>query len=221
MKMRSVQYDQQIISLIDQLVDIVKANGKHPSYKRLSTVNRFVIFSENVLKYGLVLNGLPVILNCSIPFYMYFHAGEFFPVTPYHMPFVDDTTFVGYSILMTFQIFALLLGFVGSSCYDFIFLLIVINIPMLAYLFCATIDELNDQAKAAKSNLLVAKAQLRNILLQHLQIVELSLQNISLCIWRESSRCDRRSRAEQLITSESNLTLSLIGICNCSRVRST
>lgn len=173
MKILSVRHGPLIIRLIDQLVDICKANEKHQSYNRVRTLHRFVIFTENVLKYGILSYVLALLSYYAYPIYMYLQANEIVACLPVYMPYVDETTIIGYAILNVFHVICLLLGFFGSTCCDFTFTLIILNVPAMAYLFGATIDELNEQMMAPKRAWPVIRAQLRNILLQRQEVVEL------------------------------------------------
>lgn len=172
-KILLVQHAPLIIRLFDQLVDIFGANDKHPSYKRVKTLHRFVIFTENVLKYGIIAYVLALLSYFAYPIYMYLHANEIVACLPVYIPYVDETTILGYAILIVFHVISMLLAFFGSTCCDFTFTLIIMNVPAMAYLFGATIDELNEQLMAPKRAWSVIKARLRNILLQRQEVVEL------------------------------------------------
>lgn len=87
------------------------------------------------------------------------------------MPFVDESTKSGFIALMGIH-FAYMLTVVSSVGVDFIFVMTIINIPLLAIIFGDNVQELNEILREENVNEKVAKAKLRNILLMQREIWE-------------------------------------------------
>lgn len=88
------------------------------------------------------------------------------------MPFVDESTKSGFIALMGIHFAYMAITVVSSVGVDFIFVMTIINIPLLAIIFGDNVQELNEILREENVNEKVAKAKLRNILLMQREIWE-------------------------------------------------
>ncbi|XP_031616751.1 putative odorant receptor 83c [Contarinia nasturtii] len=61
----------------------------------------------------------------------------------------------------------IILAVIGSACTDFMFIMLIVNVPVLSNIFNENLSELNEMLREEDMNMLFVKAKLRNILLMH------------------------------------------------------
>lgn len=88
------------------------------------------------------------------------------------MIFIDETTRNGFIALGITHLVFITLTVAGSACTDFMFFMIVVNIPVLSTIFVDNVEELNEILREETIDVLLAKSKLKNILLMHKEIWE-------------------------------------------------
>lgn len=167
-KMYCVKYGYALTPGFNKLVDVYTANAKNVPYKRLMLVQRFATITEWIFKGGFVVYGFACLFYLINPIYSYFIKKRL----PLYMPFVDESTKSGFIALMGIHFAYMFLTVVSSVGVDFIFVMTIINIPLLAIIFGDNVQELNKILREENVNEKVAKAKLRNTLLMQREIWE-------------------------------------------------
>lgn len=90
--------------------------------------------------------------------------GKIESVLQLYIPTIDPYTHRGYIIHLGFHLILLILAFLGLSCADFLFTMIIINSPIVACLMLDDVDALNKKLSDKHSNKFEHKQRLRNIL---------------------------------------------------------
>lgn len=88
------------------------------------------------------------------------------------MPLIDENTKHGFIALGVIHLIFLVLTIIATACTDFMFVMLVVNIPVLSTIFSDHVRELNDMLREENVNESVARAKLKNILLMHQEIWE-------------------------------------------------
>lgn len=160
------------IDLINGLLAIFKANQIYPSYERLRLLQRYIILTEYVFKYGIVVYALAMIAYIIRPLAIYLFTREIVVILPMALPFVDDQTMSGYVILLIFHASSVVFSGIGSICIDYAFAMIIMNVHALPNLFDVSVKELNVEMNEKTTDVTVIKAHFRNILLQRREYTE-------------------------------------------------
>lgn len=170
--MYSARRAQTAVVLMDKIIEIFKANVKTGSQNRLSLIEKFAFISEIVFKAGCAIYYVAGLFYFINPIYAYTTRGEVVPMFPLYFPYVDETTIAGYATLTGIHLVFMVLAATASACSDFLFVLIIVNFPVLSTILCENIDELNVILKEPKVDVILAKAKFRNILMMHREIWE-------------------------------------------------
>lgn len=172
MKIYSIRYADIIVGLVDKLVDIYKVNSKVTAHNRQEMLERYLTFTEYLFKIGLFLYIMATSGYFIYPFYRYVKFNEIIPIIPMFLPFVNEDSTIGFSILTFFHLNAILYGLLGCACSDFSFTMIIVNVPIFSNIIGDNITELNEMLKQKRPDPVLIKAKLRNILLQHQETTE-------------------------------------------------
>lgn len=172
MKIYSIKYAYLVVDLVDKLVDIFRVNGNVTAHNRQEILDRYLIFTEYLFKVGINFYFLASFGYFIYPIYKYKKYNEIIPILPCYLPFVDENTSTGFTILTTYHLNVIILGALGTACSDFSFTMVIVNVPVLGKIFGDNIIDLNDISKQTKPNLLMQKTRLLNIFLQHREITE-------------------------------------------------
>lgn len=167
MKMYSVKYGKMIVGLMDKLIEIFAANAKSSSRSRSILINKFALITEIVFKAGCavyVLAGGFYFLN---PIYSYYWRNEIAPLIPLYFPLINENTTGGLILLTAIHTVYLVLAIIGSACTDFMFVMIIVNMPVLSNIFGDNIRELNANLREELVDQVLVKAKFKNILLLH------------------------------------------------------
>lgn len=171
-KMYSVKYGKMVVELMNKLVDIYTANSKATSRNRSIVIQKFTNITEIVIKGGLALYVLAGGFYLVNPVYSYYWRNEIVPLLPMYMPFIDENTTIGFSILTSIHLVFVFLAVIGSACTDFMFVMIIVNMPLLSSIFIDNIGELNGFLREEKVDESLVKAKFKNILLLHREFME-------------------------------------------------
>lgn len=160
------------VDIMDKITAIYAANSKSTSRDRLKLIRLFSIITEVVIKGGLVTYCLAGAFYMINAIYSYYVKHEIIPLVPVYMIFIDETTKNGFIALACVHLAFISLTIVGTACTDFMFVMIIVNMPVLSTIFVDNVRELSEILKESTVNVLLAKAKLRNILLMHKEIWE-------------------------------------------------
>lgn len=172
MKIYSIRYADIIVGLVNKLIDIFKVNTTVMAHDRQAMLERYLIFTEYMFKVGLFLYAFASFGYFIYPIYSYVKFNKIVPILPSYLPFVDEDKTIGFTILTIFHLNVIVYGFLGSSCSDFSFTMVIVNVPILSKITCDNIIELNEILKEMRPNVVMIRAKLRNIILQHQEMAE-------------------------------------------------
>lgn len=157
---------------IQFILKIVKTNQKsgtnHNVLRDCATLLQFII------KLGTFAYLLVGFAFYTLPLLIYFYTNETSYILYTFAPLLDENTYVGYISLYIYHGSLVILAINGSIASDFLFSFMVINYWPITKIFHFEIQALNrtllrfNQEKYA----IQRKIQLRNILLQHQDIVK-------------------------------------------------
>lgn len=171
-KMYSAEYGPMVVEVMDKIVAIYAANSKTTSRKRSKLLHLFSIITEVIIKGGFALYCLAGLFYTINPIYSYFFKHELIPLIPVYVAFIDETTKNGFISMGIVHLIFMVLTVAGSACTDFMFVMIIANMPVLSAIFVGNIQELNEILREETVNVPLAKAKLKNILLMHKEIWE-------------------------------------------------
>lgn len=170
--MYSAKYGPMVVEVMDKITAVYEANSKSTSVKRLKLLKLFSIVTEVVIKGGSAVYCLAGIFYLINPIYSYFWKHELIPLIPVYIIFVDETTKNGFILLTIVHISFMVLTISGTAGTDFMFAMIIVNVPVLSTIFVDNIEELNEMLRADTVNVPLVKVKLKNILLMHREIWE-------------------------------------------------
>lgn len=123
--------------------------------------------SEILFIGGLIVYMFFASLHFINPIYIYFWHGEFEPLIPLYIPFVNETTASGFTILISIQTVEVFSAALASASVDFPYMLGVINVWIFSSVFEETVSELNGDLRAEEVDMPLVKAKLRNIFIMY------------------------------------------------------
>lgn len=107
----------------------------------------------------------------STPMLTYWLTGVVEPVIPLYLPYVDETTTVGFCQLFVMHVLILVIGVIGMICADLTFFLTISHICPMTDVLVSKLNELEERLKDADRNYgLVTRNYLFNIVRMHQQI---------------------------------------------------
>lgn len=157
---------------MDKIIAVHAANAKTTSRKRLKLIKLFSLITEIVIRGGSALYFLVGIFYMINPIYSYYVKNELIPLVPVYMIFIDETTRNGFIALGITHLAFTALTVTGSACSDFMFVMLIVNMPVMSTIFVDNVDELNEILREETVDVPLAKAKLKNILLMHREIWE-------------------------------------------------
>lgn len=155
-----------------KIIDIYKQNSHAIHRKRQKLCQRFIFYSECILKIGGCTYAIAALTFLAYPIYMYLAENQLIPITTVYLPGIDETTGWGYVVLILFDLVQVYGAFFGTAGSDFLFTMLIANVPIMAHIFSDSINELNDIIQEKNYNRLMMKMKLRHILLQHKEFIE-------------------------------------------------
>lgn len=172
MKMYSVKYGRMIVGLMNKLIGIYEANAKASSRSRLKLIRKFAIITEIMIKGGIAVYTFAGMFYLINPIYSYYWLNKIVPLVPIYLPFIDENTTAGFTALTGLHLIFLFMAVVGTACTDFMFVMLIVNMPLLSRIFQDNISELNDILREENVDQPLAKAKFKNILLLHREFWE-------------------------------------------------
>lgn len=156
-----------MIAIVDRVVNVYTVNSTTASRKRAKLLQKVSIISEVASIGGSIMYISGGMLHFISPFFAYYLHGELKVAMPMYLPFIDETTKRGFTILLIIHFVEIVFASVATTCVDFSFLVIIANIPIFSTIFADNVRELSEILREKKRNLATAKAILRNIFLMH------------------------------------------------------
>lgn len=161
-----------LVEVMDKIVEIFRMNAKHPSRTHQALLQKFVFFSELVLKGGCVLYILAGGFYFLEPIYSFVFKNKLIPLIPLFFPMIDENTIDGYIILMAIHVLFIILAVIGSAATDFMFIMIIANIPVLTNILANDVQEINNILREEEIDMVQVKGRFRNILYMHRELLE-------------------------------------------------
>lgn len=146
---------------------------------------RFSYYTEAIFRSGMALYFSSISFYFLYPIYMYLTEGKLVAIIPTYLPGINENTTGGFITLSCYHTILLVLSFIGISCSDLLFTMLIANTPIMANLIEMEVKELNVCLEEKLGDSMI-KFKLRNILLMHREMTELSLS------W---SRCQVKHRS--------------------------
>lgn len=160
-KIASMNHRSKIIRTIDKIVDVYENNSKNVSLERANLLRKTAMITELVLKFGIILYISVALFLLGVPIFAYFWQNELRPMYLSFLPFIDETTYTGFAILTLYHIIGAYGAIVGSGCVDFLFPMLVVNVPIFTTIFYDEIREMNEVLKKRERNARLVKMKLR------------------------------------------------------------
>lgn len=149
---------------MNKIIAVYEENAGTKSSKRALFLRKMSSNSEMIMIGGFVAYLAVAILHYINPIYGYFWQHKFKPLFPLYIPFIDENTAIGFTILMAIQSIEVFIGTMASGCADFPFMVIVINVRIFSTIFDDNVNKLNKiLRKRKKGNRSLATVQLRKI----------------------------------------------------------
>lgn len=167
-----MKYGRQIAGMADFIIDVYKQNTVAVSPHRYSIFERFVKYCELIFKVGLALYILSISLYFIDPMYKYLFENQIVTLLPVYLPKIDEKSNIGYAFYLILHLLMLIFAALASAGSDFIFMMIIANVPALANIFEDSTHDLNRELLKDKDGFLMSRYKFRNILLLHKEIYE-------------------------------------------------
>lgn len=138
-----------MITLIERMFEShIKTNSK----SRQMLFKRFALYTDLIVKCGLVMYLGAFIMFLPYPMYMLRFENQKELIIPLYIPGIDHSTSSGYFLLMVMQVSIMFLGAVGLCCCDVFYALILSNVPLMARLIEDEVHQLNEMLEKSKDS---------------------------------------------------------------------
>lgn len=168
--MYHIRYADDFIWILNFIQKLYTENANTKSHARAEYFRKFGLFTEILFK----LIAMAIISICmmlfSSPIYAYFINDELVPFIPLYMPCMDETTLIGYTLLMIFQLFVFIIGNLFFLSFEFLLDVIVISSLIFGKLIALDTEQVNSDLK--KKKFIDAKHRMRNVFLMHQEMSE-------------------------------------------------
>lgn len=165
--MYSVKYGRIIVGMMDKLIEIFAANAKSNSRSRSILINKYALITEIVLIVGCTVYAFAGAFYFLNPIYSYYWRNEIVPLIPIYFPFINENTTGGFILLTSMHVVYVTMAVIASACTDFMFTMIIVNMPVMSNIFSDNIRELNASLREELVDQVFTKAKFKNILLLH------------------------------------------------------
>lgn len=169
--MYSIQYVEDIQWVIYFIQDIYKANITTESVERSEYFRKFALFTEYFFKFILYFYLSTISTSLVYPIFVFITQNEFFPIMPLYLPYIDETTVVGFTIISIYHIILISLVSFGIVAIDFFLAIIIISSLMFAKIISLEMHEIHVDLDEKGSQIAI-KARFRNILRMHKEMCE-------------------------------------------------
>lgn len=169
-KIYHIRYVDDLQWIVRCIQDLYKVHSKSRSKKRIKYFQNCVFVTEMIFKVMSTLYLLSVFTFFPYPLYMYYFEHEVVTIIPIHIPFVDDTTFVGYIIVSAYQIILFVLATTGVLACDSYMAIIIVSTLIFAKLIAFDMEQIDDDL-LLKDPMITVRSRFRNILLMHQETI--------------------------------------------------
>lgn len=171
MKLYSIQYIEDMQWVINIIQNLYKENIKTECLERLEYFRKFALFTDYFFKI-LLFFYISTVSTCFVyPFFVYFTQNEVVPIMPLYVPYVDESTVIGFTIISIYHVLMVLLASFGISATDFFLAIIIISSLMFAKLITLELRQIQMDLQE-KCSEIELKARFRNILRMHKEMCE-------------------------------------------------
>lgn len=171
-KMYNAFYAEDFHWTICLIQDLYKIHAKTKSRELAVYFEKFAVFTEILFKIMIIAFLSSTVTFFLYPFYMYFIKGELMPMMPLYLPFVNESTIIGFIIINSYQFLCAVISVVGLSALEFLTAIIIISSLIFAKLISRDLLQINADLQEIDPGMLIVKARLRNIFLMHQQLGE-------------------------------------------------
>lgn len=167
-----IWYRVTIYNYFEMIRKIHVANNRNPDSKNFEILTR----ASNMIKLvAITFTWLCIFVGSVIilsPVPQYLIKGERTDIFPLYVPFFDETAYYGYFGSLAIQFFYIMLGALGISCSDLLFIVPVLYLLPLVEIIQTRFEELNDLLLMGESaqNSKAVFLCLRNIIKLHQEI---------------------------------------------------
>lgn len=157
---------------IHLIQDLYNIHAKNKSRELAAYFDKFALFTEILFK-AMIISFASVTSTFFVyPFYMYFVKGELMPIMPLYLPFVDESTCIGYIALNVYQFLCCIISVVGFSALEFLMTIIIISSLIFSKLIGRELQQINVDLRDDECNMLMVLGRLTNIFLMHQEMGE-------------------------------------------------
>lgn len=170
--MAAIRYAEDMQKMMRTLQNLYKVQMGLDSIERTEYFRKFSFFTE-ILFIAMVVGYYACgLCFLSYPIIMFLANGELFPVFPMFLPFVNENTNIGYTILTIYHIIFVIMPMAGLAGVEFFIAVFMISSLLFAKLITLDAQQINIELSAEKSEKMKIKYRLRNILLMHKEMSE-------------------------------------------------
>lgn len=160
--------------LVQNLHDVYKANFdcRTVNYR---TMQKYGQLSLRLAQWGTLFAFVSCLTFLPLTLIKNFITGKREPLLQAFLPFIDESTTVGYNILFTYHLIFLLLGATGLVGADLLPIMLVVNLRMMADIFANMFNDLNDalvNLSANRRDSAELRRYFRNIILVHVEFCD-------------------------------------------------
>lgn len=169
-KLYHIRYVEDFQWLIYFVQNLYEIHIKTKSKERQAYFRKFSFYTEVLFKILLTLYVLSVFTFLPYPIYMYLFKNEVVTLFPLYMPGVDETSFLGYIFLSSFQFVSLFLATLGVCGCDFIVALIIVSTLIFSKIISLEMQEIENDF-LEKNAVAIVRGRFRNIILMHQEMI--------------------------------------------------
>lgn len=170
-KLYNIQYIEDIQWVIYFIQDLYKANITTESVERSEYFRKFALFTEYFFKFILFFY-LSLISTCLVyPIFVYTTQNELEVIMPLYLPFINETTIVGYTIINIYHITLISIVSFGIVAIDFFLAIIIISSLIFSKIISLEMHQIHVDLEE-KNKELAIKVRFRNILRMHKEMCE-------------------------------------------------
>lgn len=160
-KVTSLNRGPEFIRMINKIIEVYAVNSKTTSIARAHLLQKMAKITEFVLIFGMIAYIFVGVFLFSVPIYAFVWQNKLKPIFPLYLPFIDETTYTGFAILTLQHSTCVIFSVFGNASADFLFLMLIVNIPIFTTIFNDEIFEINDQLAQNEPNLTLIQMKLR------------------------------------------------------------
>lgn len=186
-KLYHIRYVDDLQWILRFVQNLYKIHVKTESAERIQYFDKFAMCTEYLFIVMTTLYLLSVFTFFPYPVYMYFFEHTVVTIIPVYLPYIDHTQFMGYCMLSAFHIILFIFATLGILACDFFMAIVIVSTLIFAKLTSLDLEQI-DLDLQQKSNGLIVKGRLRNVLLMHQEMIKYIFEHFKfeLLIWLAS-----------------------------------